>query len=207
MGFNKIILKAVLSTLAAVLILCGALVLSLMYIYPATMMQLSYDLGLDAASIQYANTAYDRSGEKEIYYIAFATEVAIGLKDSEDIEACAEKLIQNSEFETYCAEKDESINAQGQYAQYYYGQLYAAKYKNGKTQEAIDGAFSSLRGGFPANNAVGVVLLSALNASDMPSVEKISQMLDAASIDETALSNAEKIYLEQVRSILQTQAD
>ena len=207
MGFNKIILKAVLSTFAAVLILCGALVLSLMYIYPATMMQLSYDLGLDEASIQYANTAYDRSGEKEIYYIAFATEVAIGLKDNEEIEVCAEKLIQNSEFTAYCAEKDESINAQGQYAQYYYGQLYAAKYKNGKTQEAIDGAFASLCGGFPANNAVGVVLLSALNASDIQSVEKISQMLDAASIDEAALSDAEKTYLEQVRSILQTQTD
>lgn len=207
MGFNKIIFKAVLSTFAAVAILCGALIGSLIFIYPSTMMQLSYDLGMDEASIQYANTAYERSGEQEIYYIAFATEVAIGTKDFASIEACAQKLVQNTSFKAYCAEKDQAINVQGQYTQYYYGQLYAAKYKNGKKHEAVDGAFASLDGGFPVNNAVGVVLLAALNASDTQSIEQISQKLDAASIDEAALSDAEKTYLGSIRSILQTQAD
>ncbi len=207
MGFNKIILKAVLSTLAAIAILCTALALLLVYLYPATVMQLSYDLGMDEASIQHANTAYERSGEKEIYYIAFATEVAIGLNDSESIETYADKLIQNSNFKAYCAEKDKTSNVAGEYAQYYYGKLYLAKYNNGRIQEAIDGAFDTLEGGFPANNAVGVVLLAAINHSDVNSIQQISEKLSAASIDEAALTDAEKTYLGQVRSILQTQAD
>lgn len=207
MGFNKIILKSVLSTLAAIAILCLALILLLVYIYPSTMMQLSYDLGMDEASVQYANTAYERSGEKEIYYIAFATEVSIGMNDSESIETCAEKLIKNSEFKTYCEEKDKTSNVSGEYAQYYYGQLYLAKYKNGKAQEAVDGAFASLEGGFPANNSVGVVLIAAINASDENSIQQISEKLAAASIDEAALTDAEKTYLGQVRSILQKQTD
>jgi hypothetical protein len=202
MGFNKIVAKAILSTLAAIAILCATLSLLLVYLYPSTVMQLSYDLGMDKASIQHANTAYERSGEKEIYYIAFATEVSIGLNDSESIEACAEKLIGNSEFKAYCEAKDKTSNVAGEYAQYYYGQLYLAKYKNGKAQDAIDGAFATLNGGFPANNAVGVVLIAAINASDENSIQQISEKLAAASIDETALTDTEKTYLEQVRSIL-----
>ena len=207
MGFNKIIVKAILSTLAAIAILCAALLLSLVYLYPSTMMQLSYNLGMDQASVQYAYTAYERSGGKDIYYIAFATEVSIGMGDSASIETYASELVSNDNFQAYCAEKDKTSNVAGEYAQYYYGQLYLAQYKNGKHSEAVNGAFSSLNGGFPANNAVGVVLLAAINASDVNSIQQISQKLATASIDETALTSAEQTYLGQVRAILAKQTD
>ncbi len=207
MGFDKIVLKAVFSTLAAILILCGALMLSLTYIFPSTMMQISYRLGIDKASIRYATRAYAQSQEDEIYYIAFATEVAIGVKDAQSIEACAEKFVNNENFATYCKEMDEKNETVNEYVHYVYGQLCMAKYNNGKTAEAIDLAFSSFESGFPANNAVGAVLVAAIGASDSQAVRQIAEKLSQADIDETALSVAETTYLGQIRSVIQEWTD
>ena len=207
MGFDKIILKAVLSTLAAMVILCGALLLSLTFIFPSTMMEISYKLGMDNASVRYATRAYQQSGEEEIYYIAFATEVSIGVKDSKKIEECAQQLVQNENFATYCQEIDQRNGANNEYVHYVYGQLCMAKYNNGKELEAIELAFNSFENGFPANNAVGAVLVAAIHASDTQSVCKISEKLDQINIDEQALSQAETAYLQQIRLVIQQWTD
>ena len=51
MSVDKVILRAALSTLAAILILFAFMILSLTYIFPSTMMGITYDLGMDGASI------------------------------------------------------------------------------------------------------------------------------------------------------------
>ena len=46
---DKVILKAVFSTLMAIIVLCGVMTAALVFIYPSTMMGLAYDVGLDNA--------------------------------------------------------------------------------------------------------------------------------------------------------------
>jgi galactose-1-phosphate uridylyltransferase len=43
--------------------------------FPSTMMGLTYNLGMDKSSIYFAECAYSRSDD--VYYIAYATEIAI----------------------------------------------------------------------------------------------------------------------------------
>jgi hypothetical protein len=163
MRVDKIILRAVLSTVAAMLILFAFMILALTFLYPSTMMLISYDLGLENASINCAARAYGYSNE--VYYIAYATEVAIGADNDEKIVLCGDKLLGDKNFETYCVERNAALpdGVKGDYEQYVYGQICTAKYRLGDKTGAVDLAFQSLEENkFPENNAAAAVLLVAL---------------------------------------------
>lgn len=178
MGVDKVILRSFLSTLAAVAVLFVFMVVALVGFYPSTMMELTYDLGMDSASVHFAERAYKESDD--IYYIAYATEVAIGDKNYGKINSCGEKFIADEAFAEYCAEKNEAMSegVSGSYEQYVYGQVCMAKYVRGEKTGAVDRAFELLGTGFPVNNAAVAVLLKAMQTGDTETVGLIKGKME-----------------------------
>ena len=176
MRLDKVILRAFLSTVSAIVVLFGCMMMALCFLYPSTMMNLTYDLGMDKASVKYAMRAYERTDE--VYYVAFATEVAIGADLDEQIETCGLEFTKNNDFTQYCLERDANMNLDGEYAQYVYGQVSLAQYRQGESDEAISTAFSALaENTFPKNNAVQGLALTVLMAKDTVTKEKIQEKM------------------------------
>lgn len=205
MRVDKVILRAALSTLAAILVLCTFMMLALCFIYPSTMMQITYDMGFDAASVKYAERAYERSDD--IYYIAFATELSILNGDEEKIASCGQAFIAHDGFETYCNQRntDKPQAATGSYQQYVYGQVYAASYKVATTTQeklaAIDGAFATLEENtFPKNNAAVAVILAALGDNDAQALVGIKNKMDNMNVG--GFSENDKTYFDGIRTRL-----
>lgn len=194
MGVDKIILKSFLNTLLAVVCLIAGMALVLIAAFPSTLMEFSYNLGMDSSSIWYAKRAY-KHGE-DIYFIAYATDVAIGMEDYENIEYCGEKLLADEEFAGYCAEKNESLpeSVSMTYDQYVYGQVCVAMYEQGKKADAVDRAFE-LTSGFPKNNAVVAVLYTAIGDKDGATVALIKGKMEQA---QGTLNDADRAYFEDV---------
>ena len=173
MSVDKIILRSFLTTIASIAILFLFMLTTLVCVYPQTMMKLTYNLGMENASIWFAEISYDRSDD--VYYIAYATEVAIGRQDYAKIDDCGEMLIRDEEFASFCADKN-SVNPTETgltYEQYVYGQLCIAKYERAHATEAVDRAFALTGNTFTKNNAVVAVLITALQAGDASTVELI----------------------------------
>ena len=200
---DKVILKAVFSTLMAIIVLCGVMTAALVFIYPSTMMGLAYDVGLDNASAWFAGRAYNQLDN--VYYIAFATEVSIGTGDMEKIDEYGSKFILDESFGEYCSRMDEQTSGTGNsYAQYVYGQVCMAKYRLGKGEEAVELSFSINEDCFPPKNAAAAVLLIALQRNgqeDLPFIENILARLKALQEEQKTnktLSDEDLEYLESM---------
>ena len=171
MRVDKVILKAFISTLSAIVLLFAFMFSVLALAFPSTMMQLSYDFGRDKTSIRYAQRAYDWFDDT--YYMAYAMEVAIGSDNQEMIEKCGEIVVEDDAYFTqYCAEKQAGLPASVtiQYKDYLYGKIAVAKYEQGKKEEAVNYAFDSLNGAFPMDNAVEAVFYAAMRNTDQETV-------------------------------------
>ena len=200
---DKVILKAVFSTLMAIIVLCGVMTAALVFIYPSTMMGLAYDVGLDNASAWFAGRAYNQLDN--VYYIAFATEVSIGTGDMEKIDEYGSKFILDESFGEYCSRMDEQTSGIGNsYAQYVYGQVCMAKYRLGKGEEAVELSFSINEDCFPPKNAAAAVLLIALQRNgqeDLPFIENILARLKAVQEEQKTnkpFSDEDLEYLESM---------
>ena len=198
MRMDKVILRAVLSTLAAIGILIAFMVFALCFIFPSTMMYITYDLGMDGSSIRNARRAYKYSGNVE--YIAFATEVSIGKDDNEYISECGKLFIADDEFMIYCQKRNETLpeGVEGYYEQYVYGQVAVAEYKLGNKSEAVDLAFDGVQNSFPKNNAVVALLLTAFQNNDRETVLDIYREMD--NIDER-ISAEEMAYFMEILAL------
>ena len=204
MGVDKVILRAFLSTLAAIAILLLFMFAALTLVYPQTMMELTYSMGMESSSIHFAEQSYKRSND--VYYIAYATEVAIGEENYGKIVSCAGKLMEDKGFDAYCAKRDVEINegkteeekVQTSYKQYIYGQYCVAMYKKGDVQKAIDRAFELNGKEFPYNNAVVALAVTAKAASDTDTLNMIMGKMNTllGELDDTA-------YLETVLTLLE----
>ena len=194
MRVDKVILRAALSTIAAILGLIVFAICALAVIYPSTMMEITYDLGMDKLSIANAKQAYKRSGE--IYYAAFAMEVAISIDDYERIQSCGELMADDDEFVAYCKDKDEKMNLgdTGSYEQYIYGQICLAVYRQGDEEQAVDKAFAYLDGTFPMNNALVTILVTAMVENDDATVEYVEEKMTET---QATVSAQDKAYFEQ----------
>ena len=179
MRLDKVVLRAFLSTVAAIATLVLFMIFALCTIYPATMMQITYDLGLDKLAIANAKQAYKRTGD--VYYIAFATETAIGIDDLQQIDVCGSMLIVNDGFDGYCEKRNTALaldESTGTYDQYVYGQVCVAKYNRGNKSDAVDKAFDWVGNDcFPQNNAIVAVLMTALIAEDTATVDLVEEKL------------------------------
>ena len=197
MRVDKVILRAALSTLAAIAALLAIMLLALCFIFPSTMMRLTYDLGLDGASIRYAKRAYGYTGD--VTFIAFATEAAIGLSDYAQIETCGEELISDEDFNAHCAQKNALIASKGGYEQYVFAQVCVAKYRQGEKTEAVEKAFALVKNGFPENNAVAAVLLTALSADDTATANAVKERMKEMDVSE--FSTSDKGYYDAMLKV------
>lgn len=194
MNVDKVIVRSILSTLLAILILVSVMFLALIAIFPQTMMQLTYDMGMESSSIYFAEDAYRRTDD--VGYIAYATEVAILDDNNDKIIKCGEKLIKDEAFAEYCRKQDEKVQVSTSYEQYVYGQICVAMYENGKTDEAIDRAFALIGNTFPHNNAVLALIVAANRAEDTQSVEVIKGKMNE--LQEKELDDAAKAEIGDV---------
>lgn len=199
MRVDKVIIRSALSTLGAIVALFAVMLLALCFIFPATMMRLTYDLGMDGASIRSAKRAYDYTGE--VYYIAFATETAIGAELLESVETCGESLIIDDEFASYCEKRNEETETTVGYEQYIYAQICVAKYLQGEKAESVERAFALVGNAFPENNAITAVLLTALSREDTQTANAVLEKMNEMNTD--AFSLAEKEHYTAMRGLLQ----
>ena len=205
MSVDKVILRAVLNTFAAIAALIVFLFSALIIFYPSTMMNFTYDMGMDKASISYATREYKRTNE--VYYIARATETAIGLGDAEKILSCGEAFIADEDFAVYCAQKDVENNAKtsGEYEQYIYGQVCVSEYALGKKSAAVERAFGYLGNAFPAKNAVAAVLVHALLKGDAQTIRMIKGKMEE--LQTANLSETDKAYYAEILALINLEMD
>lgn len=162
MRLDKIILKAFLQTFAAALLLMGISLGVVCLAFPQTMMDVTYSMGMDGASVDFALTSYERFGTVE--YIKHGADTALAAKLYDKAEECLEKLIADDGFEAACAELDAANEAAGKptgYRAYYYRQICLVKYELGKTTEAIDCAVRLMDGKFEEGNPLVAVVAAA----------------------------------------------
>ena len=202
MHTDKVIVRAVLSTLAAVFVLLVSMFAALAFLFPSTLMQITYDMGMDGASIRYATRSYDRSDE--IYFIAFATEVAIGDSDYEKIDDCGSKFIVDKKFSRYADDRNSKMpeGASVDYKQYIYGQVCVAKYRRNKKSEAVEKAFEWNGDTFTENNAVVAVLLTSLVYKDGETVALIRGKLES----QKTANETEAAYLASMINLANSQS-
>ena len=202
MSVDKVILKAILSTLAAIGILIVFAFVVLVAGFPGTTMEMAYDLGMEKACIRNAKRAYKRTDD--VYFIAYATKVSIATDNHDETLYCGKKLIQDDQFAKYCSDTDaenallaeqNKINVAFQYEQYIYGRICVAEYALGYTQEAVEDAFAYTTG-FAQNNAVVAVYYAAKGADDNATVSKIGEKL--IQVQTETFSAEEKVYYERV---------
>ena len=205
MSVDKVILRAVLNTLAAIAVLFIFLFSALIIFYPSTMMKFTYDMGMDKASISYATREYKRTNE--VYYIAHATETAIGIGDAERILSCGEAFIADENFAVYCAQKDVENQAKvsGEYEQYIYGQVCVSEYALGRKSAAVERAFGYLGNAFPAKNAVAAVLVNALLKGDTQTIELIKGKMEELQV--ANLSQTDKAYYAEILALIDLEMD
>ena len=198
MGVDKVIVRAFFSTLLAIVILFSFMLLSLVCLYPQTMMEVTYNLGMESPSIWFAEQSYERSDD--VYYIAYATEVAIEKGDYEKIDVCGDLFVKDDGFGSYCANKNAQLpdEVTSTYEQYIYGQLCTAKYARGKSEEAIECAFSFTGTAFPKNNAVVALLVTALKDGDTQTAEKIKGKMEQI---QNGIPQTDKAYFEEVLGV------
>jgi len=198
MRVDKIVLRAALSSLAAILVLFVFLALLLCVVYPSTVMELAYDMGMDSVSIRYAVRTYERTDD--VYYLAYATEVAIGAEDKQKIESCGKRLVSDDGFDAFCKKKDENANGGIGYSQFVKRTLCITQYELGKTSDAIATAMEATEG-FPANNAFAGLLLTAMKKGDRSTVEEMKVKMNEMSTG--SFSNADKAYFESIIGALE----
>lgn len=191
MKLDKVIVRTIVNTLCAIAILCVSSVLFASLVFPSTMMGISYKLGNDSGAMKYAYTSYTRTNE--VVYIAYATEVAFGVDDDEDIVRYGESFVADENFSEYCAQVDlNSGTAQGAYRQYVYGRLVVSEYSLGEKDKAFSYAVEAIGDKFVKNNALVALLFEAMVSNDSVTVEKV--ILKMRSLG-SALDGEDAIYL------------
>ena len=205
MNIDKVILRVILNTLAAIAALFVFLFSTLIIFFPSTMMSFTYDIGMDAASISYAKREYKRTDD--IYYIARATETAIGIGDDGKIFSCGKAFIADDEFAAYCADmnKNKPEEATIGYEQYIYGQVCVSEYALGKKASAVNRAFGYIGDDFPKQNAVAAVLVSALLKNDTVTVELIKGKMEEMQV--ANLSEVDKAYHAEILTLIEKEMD
>ncbi len=184
MDIDKIIGKCILSTLAAVATLLIFMISVLCIFFPGTMMGITYNLGMENSSIHFAERAY--KSNEDIYFISYATDVAIAEGKRDKIISCGQRLLNNEEFDEFCVRKGDG------YDLLVTRNVIVAKYKSGDKENAINEAFNSLNGGFPATNAVVSLLLESINANDKDTVSAVVDKLNTLTVDSEDLVYAIK---------------
>ena len=195
MRVDKVIWRSILSTLLAIVILLTILSCLLCWVFPSTMMDLTYKLGMNGESVKYAMRAYNQTGS--VAYVAFATETAIVADNDKNVEECGLKLIADDEFAVYCAKRNEKLDTSNiTYEQYVYGMVSTSQYRQGKKSQAQETAFVAVGNTFPKNNAVVGLLTTAIGVNDLVTVAEIKVQLQA--LQPNVTETADSAYLVEI---------
>ncbi len=189
MSVDKIIVRSIFTTLLAICVLFVFTFGAMSLAFPSTMMEFTYKIGFEDSSIHFAERSYKDS--KDIYYIAYATEVAIETDDNGKIISCGERFIEDEHFEKYCGEKN------AEYRQFIFGRICHAKYLRGEKSEAIELAYGSLNGGFPKGNSLAAILVISIEKDDAETIEAIREKLLTLTVE-----GEEKEYLDKTMDII-----
>ncbi len=203
MRLDKIVLKAFLKTFAAALLLLAIMVGVLAVAFPHTMMEMTYSLGMDKASVSFAVTSYERF--HRVDYIAKGADTALAAKLHEQADECLERLIADEDFQSYCNAHNESLPEDAQattYQAYYFRQLCLAKYMRGNGSAAVRRAVELMNGTFAQGNPLVSVLAQArMDKGDGVATVKAvyEKMLEMKGLDVyTNYQVADKAYFDQV---------
>lgn len=197
MRLDKVVLRAVVTTLAVIMILCAFMLAALSFVFPSTMMQITYNLGMNNISVSCAKRAYAYSGEVE--YIAFATELAMLDGNTNEVIICGNQLIKDDEFSAYCQDKNASkpADATGTYEQYVIGQICLAEYDRATDTNAkksvIEKAFDAVENNtFPKANPVALIILSAKQKADTVTLALLKAEMESFAVDNLSEDDAKR---------------
>lgn len=117
----------------------------------------------------YASLKYTYSGDVED--LARCAEDGILSGNNSNVLNYCEKLVSDENFDELCAKKDEEFSSKADnfsYRQYVFGNLAAAKFKAGKTEEAISSAKTAMDGAaeFSKNNAYAILATTVCAKGD-----------------------------------------
>lgn len=205
MNVDKIILKAFLGTIGAIGALFVFMLVALIGIYPETMQEITYDLGMDSPCIWFAERTYNRYGKIED--IAFAMEVAIADGNHKKVVSCGKKVIADDEFTTHCERKTQEIfksiegkeneeelrKILGEYDEYVYGQVCVSQYELGRKSSAVENAVDWTGNAFPKNNALVRLLIEARKDKDTQTVQLLVEK-----IEEITVPQGDQTYYNEI---------
>ena len=189
LDMDKVAVKAFLSSLAAIGMLFVFMFCALCALFPSTMMELTYNMGMEASAIRFAERAY--KDNDEIYFIAYATEVALEESKNDKIVSCGERFIFDDEFDEYCQIKG------GHYREFIIGRVCVEKYKEGDKQGAVSLAYETLNGVFSEGNAMVALLFEVKKNNDAETL-----LVMKTKIEEINLTDLERAYLEKVYAVI-----
>lgn len=203
MRLDKIIVKAFLKTLASALVLLGILFGVLAIAFPHTMMDFTYSLGMDKASVSFSITSYERF--HRVDYIAMGADTALAANMHEKANECLELLVADDGFDDFCNTRNETLPEQAKgttYQAYYFRQLCLAKYAMGDGNAAVERAVELMGGAFVSGNPLVAVLAQARmdGQAGVSTVKTVYDTMKALKDADTYgnYSTEDKAYFDQV---------
>ncbi len=203
MRIDKLIVKTVVNTLIAVLVLLVAMFGILSLFFPQTMMKITYSMGFDKSSVNFSVTAYERFGVAE--YAGYGADVALQASLHGQAETCIESLLADDGFESYCNSRNEQLTGEQRNTTmqaYYRRQLCLSIYWQGDGERAVNRALELMGDTFAAGNPLVEVIRYARidsEGGDATVRYALAKMVAIQSGEAYARYSAEdKAYFDQV---------
>ncbi|MDE7167493.1 MAG: hypothetical protein K2O28_01440 [Clostridia bacterium] len=167
----KVILKTALKTLliVAVIVLVAFGVASLGF--PSEMAGLCEKSGNYSMATGYASLSYTYTKDVNDLNRCFLN--SVHANNDSDIVKFGDKLIADEKFAEVCEKAESTVQIEADYKQYVYGRVAAAKYRNGKKDEAFDTAVAADVQGFPKNNALAILAVQVIESKDKDMANKL----------------------------------
>ncbi len=165
---TKLALKTVAITLLSIIGVALIIFLMLSFTAPAAMARLTRDLTMYKTSAWYSSLQY-ADGRGDIENIELAMNCCALAGDDEGVVKYGVKFIEDSRFETYCAQREEAEKDLGYketYTQYVYGTVSVAYYGAGEGEKGIDLAIAANSSSFSEYNAVTDLVNEVILAGD-----------------------------------------
>lgn len=174
---NNVIFKTALRVLAALVTLAVIAYVVLTFCFPRIMGQVCKSFNNYQLSTWYYSLSFSYTGE--VQDIATCVENSIIVGNNQDIVTYGDRLFAVREFDEYCTERDSEF-ADGEYSsvttsykQYIVSNVAISKYALGNFDSALSCATLAMTEDFPRPNALALLSLEAVEASDTQSAAKL----------------------------------
>ncbi len=190
---RKLVLKTAFITLGVVIVLAVAAFGIASLCVPSVMSDLTYSLGMETMSADYAYQEYERSGS--LAYLARSFELAATHRRDESADARFDQLYANDGFEALCEERDAQtppvvvagVEVTYSYRDYVCGLGACVKYRLASSQEeyadALALALDETEQSFPAGNPVYMLATEAAGEADGSFCSLLLQELEGGAFE------------------------